>query len=167
MKNQHGFTLIELVIIIVLLAIIAAVAIPMMGDETSMKAAATAEKLKSDIRYAQELAMTRNRRTRVDFNGGLAPAQGYAVAIDNSVSANCSSFAVVADPSGRGNLSVTLNTGGYRGIQVSANCLEYNSLGQPYTCGAGVCSNTASGSSITVSPGGYTITVSAETGAVN
>lgn len=166
MKNQSGFTLIELVIIIVVLAIIAAVAIPRLGDVTSMKAAATAAKIKSDIRYAQELAMTRNRRTRVYFNGGLAPAQGYAVAIDNSVLGTCSSFAVVADPTGSGNLSVTLSSGDYAGITVSANCLEYNSLGKPYTCGAGTCSSTASGSSITVNPGGYSLTVSAETGAV-
>ena len=67
-KNQDGFTLIELIVIIVLLAIIAAVAIPRLGDVTSMKAAATSEKIKSDIRYAQELAMTQNRSYRVYFN---------------------------------------------------------------------------------------------------
>src|SRR4030065_108487 len=114
MKNQHGFTLIELVIIIVLLAIIAAVAIPRMGDVTSMKAAATAEKLKSDIRYAQELAMTQNRSYRVYFNTAPAPAAGYAVVNNADGDGNWGEAGEFApDPAGKGNLSVTLNSGDY------------------------------------------------------
>jgi MSHA pilin protein MshC len=160
MKNQHGFTLIELVIIIVLLAIIAAVAIPRMGDVTSMKAAATAEKLKSDIRYAQELAMTQNRSYRVYLNSGPAPNPGYAVVYDTSGGA-WTSFGYAQDPTGKGNLSVTLNSGDYTGVTASLSAgsyIAFNSLGRPTTGG---------GTTITVSPGGYTMTVSAETGAVN
>ena len=159
MKNQHGFTLIELIIIIVLLAIMAAVAIPRMGDVTSMKAAATAEKLKSDIRYAQELAMTQNRSYRVYFNTSPAPASGYAVvnnANGNGTWGEAGEFA--PDPSGKGNLSVTLNSGDYAGVTASSsvNPIEFNSLGRP----------TGGATTITVSPGSYTITISAETGAV-
>ena len=159
MKNQHGFTLIELIIIIVLLAIMAAVAIPRMGDVTAMKAAATAEKLKSDIRYAQELAMTQNRSYRVYFNTSPAPASGYAVvnnANGNGTWGEAGEFA--PDPSGKGNLSVTLNSGDYAGVTASSsvNPIEFNSLGRP----------TGGATTITVSPGSYTITISAETGAV-
>jgi len=159
MKNQHGFTLIELVIIIVLLAIIAAVAIPRMGDVTSMKAAATAEKIKSDIRYAQELAMTQNRSYRVYFNGAPAPASGYAVVYDTSGGA-WTSFGYAQDPTGKGNLSVTLNSGDYAGVTASitagADPIEFNSLGRP----------AGGATTVTVSPNG-SITISAETGAVN
>jgi MSHA pilin protein MshC len=160
MRNQSGFTLIELVMIIVILAIIAAVAIPRMGDVTSMKAAATAEKIKSDIRYAQELAMTRNRSYRVYFNSAPAPGSGYAVVNDannNGTWGEAGEFA--QDPTGSGNLSVTLNAGDYAGVTASSsvNPIEFNSLGRP----------TGGATTITVSPGGYTITVAAETGAVN
>lgn len=160
MKNQHGFTLIELVIIIVLLAILAAVAIPRMGDVASTKAAATAEKIKSDIRYAQELAMTQNRSYRVYFNASPAPASGYAVVNDannNGTWGEAGEFA--PDPTGKGNLSVTLNSGDYAGVTASSsvNPIEFNSLGRP----------TGGATTITVSPGSYTITIFAETGAVN
>ncbi len=158
MKNQHGFTLIELIIIIVVLAIIAAVAIPRMGDVTSMKAAATAEKLKSDIRYALELSMTQNRRYRVYFNGAPAPASGYAVVNDannNGTWGEAGEFA--QNPTLSGNLSVTLNSGDYAGVTASSsvNPIEFNSLGRP---------NAAA--TITVNPGSNTFYVCAETGAV-
>jgi len=162
MKNQHGFTLIELVVIIVLLAILAAVAIPRLGDVASTKAAATAAKIKSDIRYAQELAMTRNRSYRVYFNSAPAPASGYAVVNDannNGAWGEAGEFA--PDPSGKGNLSVTLNSGDYAGVTASLSAgsyISFNSLGRPTTGG---------GATITMSPGGYTITIFAETGAVN
>lgn len=162
MKNQHGFTLIELVIIIVVLAIIAAVAIPRLGDVASTKAAATAEKIKSDIRYAQELAMTQNRSYRVYFNGAPAPASGYAVVNNADGDANWGEAGEFApDPSGKGDLSITLNSGDYAGVTASLSSgsyIAFNSLGRPTTGG---------GATITMLPGGYTITVSAETGAVN
>lgn len=170
--GNNGFTLIELVIILIVLGIIAAVAIPRLADTTSLKASATARKLRSDIAYAQELAMTRNLRTRVYFNGtGTAPApQGYAVVIDNSASGNCASFAAVTDPAGGGSLGVTLDSGDYAGITAvpSMTCLEYDSLGRPYDCIANlaVCSATAGGMSITFSPSGTVVTVTNQTGKV-
>lgn len=161
MKNQHGFTLIELIMIIVVLVIIAAVAIPRLGDVTSTKAAATAEKMKSDIRYAQEIAMTRNRSYRIYFNGAPAPApDGYAVVYDADGDGNWGEAGEFAsDPTGKGNLSVTLNAGDYAGVTAlsSVNPIEFNSLGRP----------SGGATTVTVSPGGYTISIAAETGAVN
>ena len=159
-KNQHGFTLIELIAIIIVLAIIAAVAIPRLGDVTSMKSGATAGKLKSDIRYAQELAMTQNRRCRVYFNTSPAPASGYAVVNDANGNGNWGEAGEFApDPTGKGDLTVTLNSGDYAGVTASSsvNPIEFNSLGRP----------TGGATTVTISPGGYTITIAAETGAVN
>jgi len=76
--NHKGFTLMELVMVIVLIAIVAVFVAPRLGDVTAMKAGAFTSKLRADIRYAQNLAMTRNRRARVYFNGtGTAPNPGY------------------------------------------------------------------------------------------
>lgn len=160
---ERGFTLIEAVLIILLLAILAAVAIPRMVDVTTTKAAATSEKIKSDIRYAQELAMTRNQRYRIYFN--TAPAQtpdGYAVVNDADGDGNWGEAGEFAqNPTLSGNLSVTLNSGDYTGVTVSLSSgdyIEFNSLGRPTTGG---------GTTITVNPGGQPLTVYAETGAVN
>ncbi len=165
MKNQHGFTLIELVVIIIVLAIIAAVAIPRLGDVTSMKSGAAAEKIKSDIRYAQELAMTQNRSYRVYFNASPAPASGYAVVNDADGDGNWGEAGEFApDPTGKGNLSVTLNSGDYAGVTASLSAgsyISFNSLGRP-TTGGGV-SIQVEANTVPVT----TFTVTSETGAVN
>lgn len=176
--NHKGFTLIELVIVIVLIVILAAYVAPRLGDVTAMKAGAFVEKLRADIRYAQNLAMTNNRRARVYFNGtGTAPNPGYAVVVDSSGAGDCSAFAAVGDPAGGGNLTVTLMTGDYANIFVTPStltpgvyCLEYDSLGRPFDCSGalGVCSSTSAGMTADVN-GDATmrVTVTAQTGAVN
>jgi len=155
--KRNGFTLIELVMVLVLIGILAMYAAPRLGNITSTNAGAFTDKLRSDIRYAQNLAMTRNQRYRVYFNGNPAPAAGYAVVNDangNSTWGEAGEFA--ADPAGAGNLSVAL-TGQYAGITIAAaGFIEFNSLGAP-----------TSAATVTVSPGNQTVTVTAQTGAVN
>ena len=171
-KNRNGFTLIELVMILVLIGIIAVFVAPKLGDVTSTKAGALRDKLRADVRYAQNLAMTRNRRTRVYFNVSPAPIpHGYAVVVDGSPTGDCGAFAVASDPAG-GNLSVTLGTGNYAGITVSpsATCLEYDSLGRPYACGGGVCSTAPLAAAMTADVNGeltMRVSVNVQTGAVN
>lgn len=129
-KKEAGFTLVELVLIIVILGILAVFAVPRMVDTTSTKAAAAARKLQSDIAYAQELAMTRNARYRVYVNSAPGPSPGYAV--------TDSAGGIVPDPAG-GNLSIALNTGSYAGITISGgfsgSFIEFNTLGVPYNSG--------------------------------
>lgn len=146
--NSKGFTLIELIMVIVLIGIIAVVVSPKLGDVTDTKAAALADKLRADIRYAQNLAMTTSQRHRVYINTAPGPTPGYAVV-------NVATGLVVQDPAG-GNLSVVLDAGDYAGITVSPDTtIEFNSLGSPTTGGTNL------------TAGGTTITVTAETGAVN
>jgi MSHA pilin protein MshC len=173
--NSKGFTLIELVMILVLIGIMAVFAAPRLGTITATNAGAFADKLRTDIRYAQNLAMTRNSRARVYFNGtGTAPNPGYAVVVDTSASRDCSSFTAAVDPVGSGNLSITLNSGSYTGITItpSMNCLEYDSLGRPYNCSAvpANCSSPAGGMTISINANAVvaaTLTVTSGTGAVN
>ncbi len=95
--NSRGFTIIELVMVIVLISILAIYAAPKLGNITSMKGGAFADKLRADIRYAQNLAMTRGVRSRVDFSVG----DQYAV--KSSTTTTCSGFQMARDPA----------TGGY------------------------------------------------------
>jgi MSHA pilin protein MshC len=174
--KSGGFTLIELVMVLVLIGIIAAFAAPKFRNITTSNAGAFPDKLRTDIRYAQNLAMTRTSRTRVYFNGtGTAPnPAGYAVVIDTSAQHDCSVFTAATDPAGGASLRVTLNTGTYAGITVTPgmNCLEYDSLGRPYNCNAvpANCLSPSSGLVISVNANAVavgTVTITAQTGVVN
>jgi MSHA pilin protein MshC len=165
--SQRGFTLIELVMVIVLIGIFAMIIAPRLPDVTLTNAGAFADKLRADIRYAQDLAMTRGLRSRVDFS----VVDRYSV--QNSTNTACGAFPVATDPATGGPFTITVNSGMYAGLTIapSMNCLEYDSLGQPYDCvGAAGCSTSPSGMSVTISANGApasVITVSPQTGAVN
>lgn len=160
--NRKGFTLIELVMVLVLIGILAVFVAPRMGNITSTETGPFADKMRADLRYAQNLAMTRGLRTRVDFS----IANQYTV--QSSATSTCTAFPPATDPATGGQYTVIANSGIYAGITFAASmtCLEYDSLGQPYSCMVGVCSTNPSGMTITINPGG-SIIVSAQTGAVN
>jgi len=170
-RRQDGFTLVELVLLMVLLAFIAVVVMPRIGDLTGSRAVAAARKLQADMAYAQELAMTQHIRYRVYFNLAPAPApQGYAVVNDangNGTWGETGEFA--RDPSTGGSLSVTLNTGNYGGITLTSigftpSYVEFDTLGVPYANGTALAAVT----SVTVSGGStnQTVRVTNQTGTV-
>src|SRR5713226_929493 len=83
-KSARGFTLTELVMVIVVVAIIAAIALPRMGNDPIL-VSTQAEQLAGDIRYVQSLAMTQAQRYRINLNATgytftLADAGGTPVA---------------------------------------------------------------------------------------
>lgn len=157
---QRGFTLVELVMLLVLIGIVAAFIAPRMADVTTTRAAAFADKLRADIRHARNLAMAENRRYRVVLNMAPAPGSGYAVVNDANGNGTWGEPGEVArDPAGAGFLLVPLNTGEYAGITVApAAVIEFDSLGRPVAGG---------GAALILSPGGATVTIAAGTGAVN
>jgi len=81
LKNNKGFTLIEMVSVILVLGIISAVAIPMF-DQGSINATLVANTVQTDIQYTQELAMTRNQNITISF--GPAGATSYSLPTDPS-----------------------------------------------------------------------------------
>jgi prepilin-type N-terminal cleavage/methylation domain-containing protein len=168
--GRKGFTLIELIIIIVLISIVAAFAASRLGNITGSKAPAFRDKLVSEIRYAQNLAMTQNLRYRIYFNTAPAPASGYAVVNDANgdgwVTTGANEYA--QDPAGSGPLRVTLSAGDYAGITVGtpadggSGFVEFNSLGSPTAGGVVLIGVYANGAAV-----GNNIMITAQTGAVN
>lgn len=162
MERRGGFTLIEVIMTIAIVAIIAvAVAPSMMKGSGTVSAAAFAKKLRSDMRYAQTLAMT---RYRLDTPSSISPEFRYRIRF-NAVDANCpyaSQYTIVSDADGNGiwgenpNSSgavesardpssgdeyfcVRLDSGNFSGFTVSANfggtepgTLEFDTYGRPY-----------------------------------
>ncbi len=66
--HAKGFTTIELIIVIVITGIMAAVVLPKLGVVGAVGLYSTARQVKSDIRYTQELAMSKYRKTTIKFD---------------------------------------------------------------------------------------------------
>ncbi|RLA01873.1 MAG: type II secretion system protein GspH [Gammaproteobacteria bacterium] len=115
--NNQGFTLIELVIVLVILSIMAAFALPRMAT-TDTTVAAQANRLARDLRHAQAMAMNQGRTLSFDIQ---APAS-YRVA---------DSGTTVTDPATMGAFQISLDNG----VTVAGTDTDFDSLGRPATAG--------------------------------
>lgn len=88
--RQGGYTVIELVLVIVLLAILSAVAGPRFFDNAAIDERAYVDELASSLRYAQKVAIASGCRVRADIAGSSysltqqAPQSGHCDPTDAS-----------------------------------------------------------------------------------
>ena len=131
--NPNGFTLIETILVIVIIAILAAVVIPRAGFDVSPRASVEGADymIASDIRYVQECAMANRVSKSIAFVSGQSTYTFPATVPSTSN----------LDPSGRLPSGVTIGT---------TITITFNSLGEPTTGAA----------SVTISGGGQTKTIS-------
>ncbi len=66
--NKKGYTILELIIVIVIAGVMAAVAIPKIGNVSDVDVYTAARIIKSDIRYAQQRAMSKFKTTTITFD---------------------------------------------------------------------------------------------------
>ena len=66
-RGQAGFTLVELVLVLVLLAVLSAVAIPRLSDADTFKALAFGEQVRATMRLAQKTAVSHRRLVCASF----------------------------------------------------------------------------------------------------
>ncbi len=113
MVMKKSFTVIELIMVIVIVGILAALAIPRFSSFYYIKFNGAMKKVISDIRYVQQLAISRHESYNIIFN---TAGETYEVrrASDNSYAVN---------PFSRGNFIINFTTDPqYNGINiVSAN----------------------------------------------
>lgn len=143
-KASDGFTLMEIIIVVLLTGIVAAVAVPNFKNE-SINPTLSAQALESDIRLVQEVGMSRNMGTAankaglvfsqdpsgkwtynlVDTNGILGELREFAPEVTvNSITSNSLYFNKHGEPE-IGATAWALNLG--------LNAVTYTITVQPYT----------------------------------
>ncbi len=86
---KNGFTVIELVVVILLLAILAGVAVPLFFDQSIYRERAAYDEVAGAVRYAQKLAVASGCPVRVQLT-----ADGYA--LQQQTSCGAGSFVTIS-----------------------------------------------------------------------
>lgn len=156
MSRKNGFTLIEIVIVILLIGILAAALAPRLFRQAdSFKVEAAAEQIANHIRLAQSLAIARHQTHGIGFdttNNLYSVYDGNGDAINNPLSPGKT-------------LSIDFNTDDQlKGVDISTASfgdnpyVTFDALGKPSNGGSAV---------ITKSSSTLNIGVAAETGAIS
>ena len=150
-KECSGFTLVELVIVIVLVSILAAYAAAKWPSNSELKLPAQASLMASHIRHTQALAMHWGQALRVTVGSG-----GYSVScVTASANPPCNNTPVI-DPVTNQAFNIALDSG----ISLTGANIDFDTLGRPVSGGAIVTSTPAR--TFTLTADGVTQTVSLE-----
>jgi type II secretory pathway pseudopilin PulG len=153
--TENGFTLVELVVILMLVAFLAFAAIPRYQDRGAINVSALAEQLASDIRYTQSLAMTSGQRNRINL-----AAASYQITTSAGVP--------LVHPATGSSAAISLNNVSLSGYNppLTNNYVAFDAKGVPYTDVAGTV--LSANATITLNSAGSTrqVIVSPQTGRV-
>ena len=134
----RGFTLIEILVVVVILGIAAAIVVPAIGSRSDLKATSAARMIMADLIYTQNRSIAQQKYHWVRFDKA---AQTYevldqiypsAVLVTHPVEA--SNFVVTLGPSGAKPIrDVTIDSALFDGKSI----LAFDELGTPYAYDAG------------------------------
>jgi prepilin-type N-terminal cleavage/methylation domain-containing protein len=165
--RRRGFTLIEILSVVLILGIISAIVVPAVGQRGDLQAAAAARVLVGDLTYAQNRAISTGGWTYIVFN---TDSQNYTL---YSGTSSAPSGTPLTHPVNTGNYTITFGGDGASALSGAtlasvsigsgAATLAFDSTGIPYAYTSG---NTpvalSSAATAVISSDNYSVTVSVE-----
>ena len=166
MRHSRGFTLTEVVMVMVILSIVAVSSFVVISSYKTHELYAAAERIASDLRYAKNSAQSSGTWHGILFN--VSPTNTYTVYYtDGTTDTN------LADPSNPG-VNYTVNVySNYRGVTISevnigsGSKVEFNPFGAPYTDKTGSALTTAGTITLSLGSDSRTVYIEAETGRIH
>jgi MSHA pilin protein MshC len=147
-ESQRGFTMVELITVMIIAGVLAAVAIPLFFDNNAFQSRGFYDQVISTLRYAQKAAIAQHRFVCVSFPANNSVTLTYGTT-------NACADGTLASPSGT-SYPLTSSNASFANPQPTA--FSFDALGKP---------SFATSQSITVSGYANSITVEAETGYVH
>lgn len=170
MDRQHGFTLIEILVVVVILGIASAVILPSISSRDDLKVAAAARIVMSDLIYAQNRAITTGQLCYIQFdktNGKYTLMSGMSPAVTLEHPINHTNYVQTFGSSGSPGLTyITLTDASFDGKLT----LAFDELGSPraYDAGAGTSAAMSSGTvKLTCGQNSLSITIEPYTGEIS
>lgn len=159
-----GFTLIELIVVMTIAAILAAVAVPTLSNLGGTRKSVAARVIVRDLAYARERSMETGTRAWVVFSTGT---NSYSVLWEDPANPGRAGATALSDPALTGKTYVQyLNTGEFAGVTLASAVFDSGSevgfdwVGKPLNN----TSASLSANGVVTLTGGTTVTVQAATG---
>lgn len=172
-RAHSGFTLAELVLVIIVVGILSAVAVEKFGSATEASVPAAGEQMKSLVRFAQKLAIAQNREVYVTASSSYV-AVCYDAACTTKVTAPAGKNSETSATLAACGSSTWLCEAAPASMSVAPSSpyvFYFDAEGRPYRSTDASNSDTSSFSTVTISLSGATpavsISVEAETGYVH
>jgi prepilin-type N-terminal cleavage/methylation domain-containing protein len=163
-RAAAGFTLIEILVVVVILGIVSAVIVPQIGSSDDLRTSSAARALMADLIYAQNLAVTRQQTVYVKFD---AAAEHYKVLTAVSPSETVITHPVLLSPY-LVSLGTNATTAQLRNVVIDTvsfdgqTIVAFDEMGVPYAVTAAGASSAMTAGSIKLKCGTYTLTVTLE-----
>ncbi|MBX3356890.1 MAG: GspH/FimT family pseudopilin [Phycisphaeraceae bacterium] len=163
-SRRRAFTLVEMIAVMVVVSVVAAVAIPSFSSIAGTRQIAAARLLLRDLTYARERAIATGTRVWVVFS---VSGNSYSVLAENPAAPGRAGAAIIPDPSAPNRTyQQLLNTGEFSGVQIVSAAFDsqvevgFDWCGRPLnTTSAFLAAN-----GVVTLTGSKTVTVQARTG---